>query len=366
MNASSGTGELQVILGPMYSGKSSELIRRLRRYGHARERCLLVKLARDHRYAEEDVVTHDRVALRARPADALLPLLDDVCANFDVVGVDEGQFFPDGEMGWGRGGRRGGRAGGGCPVPPPSVSSGPDAPPPTRSSHPDPLHPQPPPLLSHSPCPRAVVEFAEAAARAGKIVVIAALDGDFLRRPFGRILELVPLAEKVRPARERKKECGGFSSAAVPTHSRTRSRTHSILGCAGRQTLRRVLLVLRRGPVHVPHCGLDGHRAHRRGRVLRPAVQGVLFVGDSGAGGGSGLCAGGGGGGGGWAAPPAVPSAQGEGDDGGGGWGGRGACCGARWGQPGVVETRGGGRRGKVRRDEGALCPPPGLPAGLK
>lgn len=55
------TGHIELILGPMFSGKSSEMQRKVRRYQHARKNCLVINYARDNRYSFEDVAaTHDK------------------------------------------------------------------------------------------------------------------------------------------------------------------------------------------------------------------------------------------------------------------------------------------------------------------
>eukprot|EP01086_Lenisia_limosa_P008514 TRINITY_DN30119_c0_g1_i1.p1 TRINITY_DN30119_c0_g1~~TRINITY_DN30119_c0_g1_i1.p1 ORF type:complete len:231 (-),score=75.08 TRINITY_DN30119_c0_g1_i1:132-824(-) len=130
-------GSIHVIFGPMFSGKSTELLRRMRRYSIAKRRCLVLKYKRDVRYADvEMLATHDKVTMVARPCIELHEAIEEV-KDYDVVGVDEGQFFPD------------------------------------------------------------VVEFCETCANMGKIVIVAALDGTFQRKAFNTILNLVPLAESV-------------------------------------------------------------------------------------------------------------------------------------------------------------------------
>ncbi|XP_034045047.1 thymidine kinase, cytosolic [Thalassophryne amazonica] len=129
-------GQIQVIFGPMFSGKSTELMRRVRRFQLAQYNCLLVKYAKDTRYSESGVATHDRTMMDAVAASCLTdvrPLALHAC----VIGIDEGQFFPD------------------------------------------------------------TVEFCEEMANLGKTVIVAALDGTFQRKAFGNILNLVPLAESV-------------------------------------------------------------------------------------------------------------------------------------------------------------------------
>ncbi|KAK7794110.1 hypothetical protein R5R35_012603 [Gryllus longicercus] len=127
-------GQIQVIFGPMFSGKTTELIRRLRRYEIANYKCLIVKYANDVRYGLEAISSHDHQTLPALNAETLSGVNAD---DYDVIGVDEGQFFAD------------------------------------------------------------IVSCSEKLANKGKIVIVAALDGTYQRLPFGDILNLVPLAESV-------------------------------------------------------------------------------------------------------------------------------------------------------------------------
>ncbi|XP_054714549.1 thymidine kinase, cytosolic-like [Uloborus diversus] len=129
-------GHIQIIFGPMFSGKTTELIRRLQRYQIANHVCLIVKYAHDSRYSSTGIATHDKKTLDAVSATTLSTLIADA-QKYSVVGIDEGQFFPD------------------------------------------------------------TVSFAEEMANRGKIVIVAALDGTYQREGFGDILNLVPLAESV-------------------------------------------------------------------------------------------------------------------------------------------------------------------------
>jgi len=129
-------GHIQCIFGPMFSGKSTELLRRIRRYTIANKKCLVLKYCKDTRYTVEKLSTHDQIMWRAIPC-AQLEDAKNLALEYDVIGVDEGQFFPD------------------------------------------------------------IVSFSEAMANQGKVVIVAALDGTFQRKPFGSILDLVPIAEEV-------------------------------------------------------------------------------------------------------------------------------------------------------------------------
>ncbi|KAK3090711.1 hypothetical protein FSP39_013954 [Pinctada imbricata] len=125
-----------LIFGPMFSGKTTELMRRMKRYQIANYKCLVIKYSKDDRYDKSGIATHDRQTLPALPADQLSDIALEA-ENYEVVGIDEGQFFPD------------------------------------------------------------VVQFADEMAEKGKIVIVAALDGTFQKKGFGDILNLVPLAESV-------------------------------------------------------------------------------------------------------------------------------------------------------------------------
>ncbi|XP_053489931.1 thymidine kinase, cytosolic isoform X1 [Ictalurus furcatus] len=129
-------GQIQVIFGPMFSGKSTELMRRVRRFQVAQYNCLVIKYARDTRYSDTGMATHDKNTMEAVPANCLRDVYSRALQAC-VIGIDEGQFFPD------------------------------------------------------------TVEFCEAMANMGKTIIVAALDGTFQRKPFGNILNLVPLAESV-------------------------------------------------------------------------------------------------------------------------------------------------------------------------
>ncbi|XP_028608658.1 thymidine kinase, cytosolic [Grammomys surdaster] len=128
-------GQIQVILGPMFSGKSTELMRRVRRFQIAQYKCLVIKYAKDTRYSNS-FSTHDRNTMDALPACMLQDVTKEAL-SVSVIGIDEGQFFPD------------------------------------------------------------IVEFCETMANEGKTVIVAALDGTFQRKAFGSILNLVPLSESV-------------------------------------------------------------------------------------------------------------------------------------------------------------------------
>ena len=130
-------GWIEVVCGPMFSGKTEELIRRMRRAQIAGQKVEIFKPSSDIRYDQQEVVSHDKNSIPSTPIDNssnMLLLADDV----QVVGIDEAQFFDEG-----------------------------------------------------------IVEVANALADQGKRVVIAGLDKDFKGRPFGPMPNLLATAEYV-------------------------------------------------------------------------------------------------------------------------------------------------------------------------
>ena len=94
INPKSG-GWLEVVCGPMFSGKSEEMIRRLRRAEIAGQRVVIFKPQIDDRYDATDVVSHAGARMRAVPIASVSELAERA-AGLDVVGIDEAQFLGDG------------------------------------------------------------------------------------------------------------------------------------------------------------------------------------------------------------------------------------------------------------------------------
>lgn len=86
-----------LILGPMYSGKSTELIKRVRRHYISKQKCQLIKYDADNRYGEQiTVCTHDMHNSGSIPCLSFGKTIDLSCIDIDsidVVGIDEGQFY---------------------------------------------------------------------------------------------------------------------------------------------------------------------------------------------------------------------------------------------------------------------------------
>lgn len=137
LNHAPGTGWIEVVCGSMFSGKTEELIRRLKRARIARQRVEIFKPAVDTRYAEADVVSHDESSIPCTPLASPQQILL-LAASADVIGIDEAQFF---------------------------------------SSD--------------------LVDVCTELARSGKRVIVAGLDQDFLGRPFEPIPSLMAVAEFV-------------------------------------------------------------------------------------------------------------------------------------------------------------------------
>jgi thymidine kinase len=142
-------GWLEVICGPMFSGKSEEMIRRLRRAEIAGQRVVILKPRIDDRYDATDVVSHAGARMRAVPISSASDVLER-SQGFDVVGIDEVQFLE--------------------PV---------------------------------------VVEHALELVNRGVRVVVAGLDQDFRRLPFGPMPELLSHAEFVDKLQAVCHRCGG-------------------------------------------------------------------------------------------------------------------------------------------------------------
>ncbi len=93
-------GRLTVIIGPMFSGKTTRLLNEVEKASKANRKAILFKSPIDNRYSDTDVVSHDGMRIPA----AVLPsgegfkkTLDDAAQNYDIVVIDEGQFWRDTE-----------------------------------------------------------------------------------------------------------------------------------------------------------------------------------------------------------------------------------------------------------------------------
>lgn len=144
-------GWIEVIAGSMFSGKTEELIRRLRRAEFAKQKVEIFKPAIDTRYDAEDVVSHNATSIRSTPVTSSQNILL-LTGEVDVVGIDEAQFFDNG-----------------------------------------------------------IIEVCIKLADQGIRVVVAGLDMDFLGRPFGPMPALFAVAEYVTKVHAVCVHCGDLA-----------------------------------------------------------------------------------------------------------------------------------------------------------
>lgn len=166
-NHNSKVGWIEVITGSMFSGKTEELIRRLRRAKYASLKTEIFKPMIDTRYSDEEVVTHDEKAISSTPVETAGNILL-LANNVDAIGIDEAQFFDEG-----------------------------------------------------------LVEVCNKLANSGIRVIVAGLDMDFQGNPFGPIPKLMATAEQVTKVHAICLRCG---SLAQYSHRKTQSKKLVLLG----------------------------------------------------------------------------------------------------------------------------------------
>lgn len=92
------SGQIQIITGPMFSGKTEELLRLLKRLKYANQTFILFKPEIDTRYSENEVLTHEQVGMTCVPVKTafdILSFLANCEEHYDVIAIDEGQFFSE-------------------------------------------------------------------------------------------------------------------------------------------------------------------------------------------------------------------------------------------------------------------------------
>lgn len=161
INHAKQSGWMEVICGSMFSGKTEELIRRLRRAEMAGLVVEIFKPKVDNRYSDEDVVSHNKNKIPSTAVETTAEILL-LGSNCDVVGIDEAQFFDE-----------------------------------------------------------SIVEVANQLANNGVRVVIAGLDMDFLGRPFGPMPNLMATAEYVTKVHAICKRTGNLANYSMRTSSST-------------------------------------------------------------------------------------------------------------------------------------------------
>ena len=160
----SGIGWVEVIVGSMFSGKSEELIRRLRRAQIARQKVQVFKPIIDDRYSIEQIASHSGMTHVSKPVMTAAEMMAQMEDDTQIVGIDEGQFFD-----------------------------------------------------------MAIVEAVNELADGGKRVIIAGLDQDYLGRPFEPMPQLLSIAEFITKTHAICVKCGNtanYSQRTVASDSR--------------------------------------------------------------------------------------------------------------------------------------------------
>ncbi|MFD2680805.1 thymidine kinase [Bacillus seohaeanensis] len=147
------SGWVEVICGSMFSGKSEELIRRVRRAQFAKQDIAVYKPKLDNRYSDESVVSHNGTAVVAKPVEDSAEIMRDLQLEVDLVAIDEVQFFDEG-----------------------------------------------------------IVEVVQKLANSGYRVIVAGLDQDFRGEPFGPMPNLMSIAEQVTKLQAVCAVCGSPAS----------------------------------------------------------------------------------------------------------------------------------------------------------
>jgi len=162
------SGSVEVICGSMFSGKTEELIRRLRRAQFANQKIHVFKPCIDVRYSEDKVVSHDSHNIESTPIAKPQAMLECLNDGTEVVGIDEAQFFDE-----------------------------------------------------------SIIEVVTTLANNGIRVVIAGLDMDFLGKPFGPMPVLMAIAEDVQKVHAICVKCG---SPAEHSHRLSKQGDLVVLG----------------------------------------------------------------------------------------------------------------------------------------
>ena len=159
------SGCIEVVCGSMFSGKTEELIRRLRRAQFANQQIAIFKPVIDKRYSDVEVVSHDFHKITSTPVATPREILDKVGPEVQVVGIDEAQFFDD-----------------------------------------------------------SLVEVCQTLANRGVRVIVAGLDTDYLGVPFGPMPRLMAVAEDVQKVHAICVRCG-----ALANHSHRLSKSQDLV-----------------------------------------------------------------------------------------------------------------------------------------
>jgi len=162
-----GAGAIEVVCGPMFSGKTEELIRRVKRAQIARQKVQIFKPSLDNRYHETDVVSHSSLTMEATPVSSSLEILVKLLDSTRIVAIDEVQFFDE-----------------------------------------------------------QILKVVSKLARRGLRVICAGLDQDYQGRPFGPMPALLAIADKVDKVQAVCTVCGAH---ATKTYRKTLEEADQIL-----------------------------------------------------------------------------------------------------------------------------------------
>ena len=160
-------GSIEVICGSMFSGKTEELIRRMKRAQFAKQTVEIFKPCIDVRYSEDKVVSHDSHSIHSTPISSPSQMLE-LSNDVEVVGIDEAQFFDN-----------------------------------------------------------SLIDVVQTLANRGIRVIIAGLDTDFLGKPFGPMPALMAVAEDIQKVHAICVKCG---SPANHSHRLSKSEELVLLG----------------------------------------------------------------------------------------------------------------------------------------
>lgn len=165
------TGTLSLIIGPMYSGKTSTILDLYRKYGFSKISTMVINYAEDTRYHDTKLSTHDKIMIPCVNTMKIRDIMtDDVLEDYDVFLINEGQFFPDLKI---------------C-----------------------------------------VMELVETY---NKTVYVCGLDGDFKRNPFNQIVDLIPLCDEVVKKYSICKGCEN-GTRALFSHRTSNEKTVKVIG----------------------------------------------------------------------------------------------------------------------------------------
>jgi len=172
------SGYLELILGPMFSGKTTQIIQHYKSYSYIGKKVVVINYAEDKRYHDSLLSTHDQIMIPCILVKNLTDIMnDDLVSSADVILINEGQFFPD--------------------------------------------------------IYEIVLEFVE---KQQKTVYICGLDGDFKRNKFGKLLDLIPYCDKITKLNALCAQCRN-GEAGLFSHRITSETSQIVIGSSNYRPL---------------------------------------------------------------------------------------------------------------------------------